>query len=92
MSWLESTTCLKQIITKLPDEQLLLKDASVSWMRCKSYKSRWDAKSWLILDDKSTLSVSFLLAVLELVSRVGCERETRGKQVEAWLMIPPLGF
>lgn len=38
------------------------------------------------------LSVSFLSIVLKLVSRVGCERETKGKQAMDWLTVPPLEF
>jgi len=38
------------------------------------------------------LSVTFLLTVLELVSREGCGMQVNKKQAKAWLTIPPPVF
>jgi len=40
----------------------------------------------------SILGISFLLSISKLVSRVGCDKESKERQSEAWLMIPPLKY
>ena len=69
-----------------------LHECSTILYEMQNLKPRCDARSWLILNLMFILDVTFLLTVLELVSKVGCGMEANRRQVDACLTIPPPVF
>ena len=67
-------------------------DASLNLYAMQILRPRCDGRILVTFYYVPALDDSFLLTILELVSRVGCGVEANGKQAETWLTIPPPVF